>query len=445
MDLSGYKKGVIGITSSFLGRYREFDVCLKNIIAPSGTYIEWALGVNIAQNFNELVRLTLKKGYEWLWILGDDHVFKPDLLVKLLERNVDMITPFCLRRAEPFDTVVHGSAKNGYRRIPKSVFDGKTGIWDATDYTIGNAGTLMKKNLLGTLTDPWFENGKTHVEAGGSDLYLCEKVREVGFKMWLDLDNHIGHTTHATAWPKRNPDGTWTHEICCPVESGYQESQGRDAWLEIFNTWRKNYDEISYEKQKEFYNAICKQFPNQNRFNWEAIKKFFGRVFPVYEITTALSNLDDVLEIGGWTGVVGGDVLDNFDKVYSWVNVEICEDAVKNTLCKNERYNARVLDNYIWDTPFDYTLYNVLFMSHSLEHMKAGNFRAILEAIKAQDYPIKFIYIDSDFKATTPEVNWTDYWGTHIFELGWDDLTKLLEEYGYTQFEQVGNARMFKR
>ncbi|MGR3303275.1 MAG: hypothetical protein ACUZ8I_12335, partial [Candidatus Scalindua sp.] len=99
--------GLIGIASSTMGRYREFDISLSTVGVPQGSGITYETGCDVAYNFNNLCRKLLRRtDYEWLWILGDDHVFQPDTLNRLIGRNVDIVAPLCLKRTRPFGPVI---------------------------------------------------------------------------------------------------------------------------------------------------------------------------------------------------------------------------------------------------------------------------------------------------------------------------------------------------
>lgn len=214
---SQYPRGAIGVVSSYLGRYREFDVCLSQIQAPNHSSILWHVGINAALNLNETVR-GMTKEHEWLWILGDDHVFRPDNLLKLLARDVDIVVPLCLRRSYPYHHVIHeGESKDKekpFMRAPHDWLDGKTGLLDITGKTIGNAGMLIKRHVLVGISDPWFEVGKTSPEVMGADLYFCHKAYQAGFKLFLDTDNPIGHINHMAVWPYYDAKtGKWCAEV----------------------------------------------------------------------------------------------------------------------------------------------------------------------------------------------------------------------------------------
>lgn len=212
--------GHIGIATGFLGRYREFDYCVARIVAPQGSSFQYYLSVDVANNFNQMTRHMMKNpDFQWLWILGDDHVFNPDLLVKLLERNVDVVTPFCLRRLAPYYPIIHKGMDGGCasHQKPWEMIRGKTGLLDLEGSTSGNAGMLIRRHVLEAMTDPYWENGKTSSGVGASDLYFCYKVQQLGFKAYLDLDNTIGHLTHVVVWPHYNEEsGEWSPQVMSP-------------------------------------------------------------------------------------------------------------------------------------------------------------------------------------------------------------------------------------
>lgn len=214
--------GHIGVATSFLGRYREFDACLERTILPEGSRFQYYMGVDVCLAFNNMCKLTLSEPTnQWLWILGDDHLWSTDLLVNLLAREVDVVTPLCCRRLAPFFPILHGAkdSPNGFgvpSMDPWELLKGKSGLmeWDGTS---GNAGMLIRREVLERMQDPWFENGKTRPGVGGSDLYFWHKLHELGIKPYLDLDNLIGHITHACVWPYRNAEtGEWTYAIRTP-------------------------------------------------------------------------------------------------------------------------------------------------------------------------------------------------------------------------------------
>ena len=211
--------GIIGVASGFLGRYREFSICLQRIKAPPQTIIDWRMGVCIAMHFNDMIRTMLSdEQYKWLWILGDDHVFDPDLLMNLLNRNVDVVVPLCLKRVPPYLPIIFGGREQGFQPLGWGGLANKTGLVKLESSLLGNAGMLIRRHVAEKMPSPWFENGRMNPELGGCDLWFCQKLHDLGLGLHLDTDNAIGHLSHVSVWPVRNANGHWTPDLRTPIK-----------------------------------------------------------------------------------------------------------------------------------------------------------------------------------------------------------------------------------
>lgn len=213
--LNAMPPGVVGITTGQLGRYREFDWCLENVWLPPGSIKRWSMGVDVCHNFNDMARYMVERPeMKWLWILGDDHLFTQDLMMNLYERDRDVVVPLCLRRSNDFAPVLNWGREKGFTTIQNSweMVKGKSGLMDWHG-TCGNAGMLIKRHILEILEEPWFRAGQLHPGYSGSDLYFCEAVRCIGFRIFIDLDNVIGHINHMGIWPRRDENGDWHVDI----------------------------------------------------------------------------------------------------------------------------------------------------------------------------------------------------------------------------------------
>ncbi len=213
-DIRNYPPVVIALASGFLGRYREFDVDLHHLIVPPGSDVCLGLGVNVNYSFNQGIRTMLKNpDFKYVWFIGDDHVFAPNIIYEMLQRDVDILFPLVLKRSVPFQTVISTSADTGYKNVTLEDIEDWNGLLDITCLNVGNAGLLVKRHVFEKIPEPWFECGKTHPEMGGGDLYLCEKFRMYGFKMHLDTEIRLGHITHCFFYPTRNNEGKIVGDI----------------------------------------------------------------------------------------------------------------------------------------------------------------------------------------------------------------------------------------
>ena len=149
---------------------------------------------------------------EWIWIMGDDHILSPDTLIRLLDHNVDVVVPICVRRRPPFIPVIF---KEAHADTPKGQFP----PWNWHElpdhglmeiHAAGTAGMLIRKRVLEAFDDPWFEVGKAGADQLNEDTHFCGKLQRAGFKIHADLDTYIGHITPTCLWPARTATGEWT-------------------------------------------------------------------------------------------------------------------------------------------------------------------------------------------------------------------------------------------
>lgn len=219
--MDGQPSGLIGIPTHNLGRYREFEAALLGAFVPSGTTVSWGQGINTARNMNEFVRKLLKSDAQWLWIMGDDHSFPPDILIRLLGRNKRIVAPLCLRRTYPYIPTVHENGDKDWKTVEYDWFCGKSGLVNLNNESklVGNAGMLIRRQVFESMADPWFEMGKIHPEYGAPDLWFAKKAVLSGFTLWLDMDNPIGHISHMAVWPYMDESGDWHPEIREPNDT----------------------------------------------------------------------------------------------------------------------------------------------------------------------------------------------------------------------------------
>jgi hypothetical protein len=204
--------GAICIASGELSRYPAFTESVVNLLRPTGTTIQYNCGSNISANFNCGIRDGLSHGAEWIWILGDDHEFESDTLLRLLERKVDIIVPLVMRRQPPFIPVLF---KDAYAETPAGQFPpfhwsqlprhGLLGPEQGLRYA-GSAGMLIRRSVLDKMSDPWFEMGKLGTEYNNEDVYFCKKAREAGFEIYADMDVQLDHWTPMSLRPVRTHD-----------------------------------------------------------------------------------------------------------------------------------------------------------------------------------------------------------------------------------------------
>lgn len=198
--------GTVGLVSQQLARFTDFWISFQSLVRPATTRFIFRQGMDVTGNYNGLVE---SLAGDWLWIMGDDHTFAPDILVNLIahleNEDVDVVVPLCLKKDAPFDPVVYEGEETGkdgliYHRVARLPFTGLVEI-----HAAGSAGMLIRASTLNELERPVFTTEKG---MQNEDLLFCRKIRErrerLGLKgtgIYCDVDQKMGHIGIHTAYP----------------------------------------------------------------------------------------------------------------------------------------------------------------------------------------------------------------------------------------------------
>lgn len=192
-------------------RYTWFFASLWQLQTPDNTVWQPAVGLSPAHNMNDALR-RLQPEHEWAWFIGDDHVFGSEVLMTLLDRDVDVIAPLACGRRPPWPLMhfdapgqIEGLAEYiQYDELPEDADE------PIEVYRTGSA-MLVKRHVLDALGDPWFQTSDGMVN---EDMDFCKRVREAGFKVYIDPTVSIGHIGSATIFRPMRKDGVWGLDIC---------------------------------------------------------------------------------------------------------------------------------------------------------------------------------------------------------------------------------------
>lgn len=193
--------GTVGICVQETGRYTAFTESMTGLLTPEGSSILYQYGTDIPNGMSQLVQ---KMQGDWLFIMGDDHCFHPDLLMRLLDHQVDVVVPVCLMRQRPFAPVVRVDEEGHVIDLTRAATSGLVKIHSA-----GSAGMLIRRAVLDDVMDAWegpvFERRADVSE----DFLFCERVRRLGYEIHCDLGQTLGHMTTCAIWPGIGPEGKW--------------------------------------------------------------------------------------------------------------------------------------------------------------------------------------------------------------------------------------------
>ena len=200
-------------------RYLAFYHCITRLILPPGTQVRWLMSNVPAKAMNESLA-QVKAAGGWAWIIGDDHTFAPDIVLRLLARGLDAVLPLCLDRQRFMPTFWIERGGQPHRpelwELPTS---GLVSIWGG-----GDAGLLLSERAIAHSGPPWYPTVRTSVQFGqidrepSEDVNMTRRLVEAGISVFADLDTSLGHVLPLSLTPTLQ-GGRWVRSLM----SGEQE------------------------------------------------------------------------------------------------------------------------------------------------------------------------------------------------------------------------------
>lgn len=205
--------GAIGIVHRTIG-YPIFWQSLHRLQKPAGQcFIISNEGTSLHRQRNEVVKQALERDVDWLLFCDDDHVTPPDFLMRLLAWDVPFVGGLYFTRTPPHHTTclieqpVALTPEDRFRSLDRAEFSGD-GLKPVD--VLGMGFTLIRREVLDAVGDPWFEMGTF----GTDDIAFCLKARDLGFVPQVDCSMSVPHMgIKAVVW---NGDHL---EICDPGKS----------------------------------------------------------------------------------------------------------------------------------------------------------------------------------------------------------------------------------
>lgn len=140
---------------------------------------------------NDLVSKALSIGVTHLLMCDVDQVYiDPKTIIKLLAHRLPIVGARVHRRYPPFDPIILRITDSGYQPID----DYEPGALVECDAT-GTGCIMYDMEVFKKLPEPWFRFQKDP-ETGmaiGEDVGLCQDLKAIGYKIFVDTSVEIGH------------------------------------------------------------------------------------------------------------------------------------------------------------------------------------------------------------------------------------------------------------
>lgn len=197
----------VGVISGELTRYADFMQSLVQIMVPPNSTILWHCGALIREVMNMTFQTFVKlKHLEYIWVIGDDHTFPPNIVLDLATLDKDAVIPLVLNRQPPCHPCIVNENDKTMRRLSDIPFE----PFKLEDYeTCGDAGMLLSRRVVEAIGYPWYENLISGTWMS-EDRYFANKIRKAGFEIWCHPNVSMGHITPVNVLPevRKQADGT---------------------------------------------------------------------------------------------------------------------------------------------------------------------------------------------------------------------------------------------
>lgn len=238
---SRHPPGATVMVSGDITRYALSMQSFMGLIAPAGSVVAWNTGVLIAKSINLGFQTVMDNPkLEWAWIMGDDHTYDADTILRLLEHDVEVVVPLCLNRMPPLDpTVIEHSVVPGVAGRMKYLEDMPgpgTGLYKLKqNETCGDAGLLIRKSALKKIGTNWYERKKSGAHAAEDQEFIA-RCKDAGIDIHVDPSVQLGHIGHVNFLPVWKEDhwevrlmGGGARHVCDVVTTDRRKPELMDA------------------------------------------------------------------------------------------------------------------------------------------------------------------------------------------------------------------------
>jgi hypothetical protein len=191
-----------------------------------------------------------------------------------------------------------------------------------------------------------------------------------------------------------------------------------------WNQWRKDYDSMTFEDQKEFYQEVKTKHPSQKHYE---LQKAIASFEDIRE-----DDMGNVVELGGWSGELSTEILKRFP-IKHWYNYDLIQFGRNST-----RYTEMEMSDYLWN--IDIPVFNIFVATHTLEHIKVVDVKKL---VKWSDGKCNHIIIETPISLSTKNKSWNNYSGSHILEVGWNQLEDIFNTIGFHTKTQRGSTNRY--
>lgn len=240
---------------------------------------------------NQLVNAALKSDADYLLMLDDDMLVPPDILQRLLAHDKDVTGALYYQRGGSYHPVI-------MKRHEREGGDFSCSFLPSTDPVImqpglhqvdiiGGGCMLFKMHVFDKMLEPyfWWEAN------AGTDISICNRLREAGFEIYVDTTLELGHIGERQIINSRT----------VPLE-GRVLAEANDSLFEDLKEYLQMTDEqLILEMDKAIdIRARANVWNEKTRESWEDIREYYQHEGSYHLTNLAYFNLHSQCPIKAW-------------------------------------------------------------------------------------------------------------------------------------------------
>ncbi len=201
------RKVLIGIITDEYARRADFYDYYNILTKPIDTVAFFCHARSPAKGRNIIIDAAIAQGCSHILFVDDDMAYQPDLLMKLLDNDLDIVSGLYLSRAYPHEPFAFDVADEDGACQPMYLVGGEPRIVPIV--AAGFGFLLVKTSIFTKLEKPYVRLGELNNEEWCDDIGFFKRVREAGIKSYVDTTVCVGHMGTMIVWPNKGADGKW--------------------------------------------------------------------------------------------------------------------------------------------------------------------------------------------------------------------------------------------
>jgi glycosyltransferase involved in cell wall biosynthesis len=201
------QKVLVGVPTVEMARRAQFYDYLNLLEKPIGTVQTMAHGQSPAKNRNLIIAQALQHNCSHVLFIDDDMAFEPDMLMRLLAHDKDIVTGYYLMRNYPHKPLIFDARERDGSCRPYWPRDDEHGLIKIVNAGLGAC--LIKTTVFQKMPQPWITLGELTKDEWCDDISFFNRARDLGFEMYCDLDCLVGHMASVTIRPAKMNGDVW--------------------------------------------------------------------------------------------------------------------------------------------------------------------------------------------------------------------------------------------